>query len=199
MSGTPILPAGPGDPSPYPSSGSGSGYGRAGAQDVLEPTAVHRPGHNPAGDTGPAPGPLAEAHQAPPPSPPPEPLVFSIGKIAGLSPRRERGDGGEVPGADVDLLDGLDRPSWNVVAGWLQNSTSVSTQQTRLQVLAAFLRWLRTLTPPVALLKVTEDHLIAYREAAATGALTVGVRKPGKALGPATVNKQRHNLSSFYG
>ncbi|MFF4197901.1 tyrosine-type recombinase/integrase [Nonomuraea sp. NPDC001831] len=184
MSGTPILPA---------------GSGPAEAQDVLEPTAVHRPGHNPSSESAPAPGPLAEAHQAPAPAPPPEPLVFSIGAIAGLSPRRERGDRGEVPGADVDLIDGLDRPTWNVVAGWLQHSTSVSTRHTRLQVLAAFLRWLRTLTPPVALLDVTEDHLIAYRDAAATGALTVGVRKPGKALGPATVAKQRHNLSSFYG
>ncbi|MGW4412736.1 hypothetical protein ACWEJ6_52740 [Nonomuraea sp. NPDC004702] len=50
------------------------------------------------------------------------------------------------------------------MAGWLQHSTSVSTRQTRLQVLAAFLRWLGTLTPPVALLEVTEDHLIAYRD-----------------------------------
>ncbi|NUR27066.1 MAG: site-specific integrase [Catenulispora sp.] len=199
MSGTPTLPAASGGSSSDHEPRGEGGSGPAEALDVLEPSAIHRPGHGPTGEAGPAPGPLAEPHQAPPPAPPPKPLVFSIGQIAGLSPRRKRRDGGEVPGADVDLIDGLDLPTWDVVAGWLQASTSVSTRQTRLQVMAAFLRWLRTLTPPVPLLKVTEDHLVAYREAAASGALTVGVRKPGEPLGPATVAKQRHNLSSFFG
>ncbi|WP_248966358.1 tyrosine-type recombinase/integrase [Sphaerisporangium perillae] len=127
---------------------------------------------------------------------PPAPRVFSVGDIAGLRPRRRRGDGGEVPGPDVDLVDSLDRDTFGVVAAWLRDKPSAATRQTRLQVLAAFLRWLDTLELP--LLQVTEDELLAYRDAAATGTLTVGVRTPGKPLGPATVAKQRNILSSFY-
>lgn len=37
--------------------------------------------------------------------PPPRPLVDSVGDIAGLRPRRHAHDGGEVPSADVDLID----------------------------------------------------------------------------------------------
>ncbi|WUI02803.1 hypothetical protein OHR68_13650 [Spirillospora sp. NBC_00431] len=45
----------------------------------------------------------------------PAPLLESVGDIPGLSPRRGRGDGdttaGEVPGADVDLVDALPAPA----------------------------------------------------------------------------------------
>ncbi|RCG16350.1 hypothetical protein DQ384_40110, partial [Sphaerisporangium album] len=75
--------------------------------------------------------------------------MVSVGDIAGLSPRRARGDGGEVPGADVDLVDRLDRTTFGVVAAWLADKPSAATRQTRLQVLAAFLRWLDTLELPL--------------------------------------------------
>ncbi|MGW4476584.1 hypothetical protein ACWENQ_43580 [Nonomuraea sp. NPDC004354] len=68
--------------------------------------------------------------------------MASVGDIAGLRPCRARHDGGEVPGADVDLVDAMDRLTWNVVAAWLADSPPASTRQTRLQVLTAFLRWL---------------------------------------------------------
>ncbi|MFB4271619.1 hypothetical protein [Nonomuraea sp. GTA35] len=65
-----------------------------------------------------------------PPLPPPRPLVDSVGDIAGLRPRRRARDGGEVPGADVYLIDALpraddepmpgQRASWPTVAAWLR-------------------------------------------------------------------------------
>ncbi|MBB2749208.1 UNVERIFIED_ORG: integrase [Microbispora rosea subsp. rosea] len=170
---------------------------------ALTPTAIYRPGQRPAapaspGPVLPTPGTGQPPTQPTDAAPPPAPLVFSVGDIPGLRPRWRRGDGGEVAGDDVVLVDSLDRPTWQVVAAWLRDSASVATRRTRLQVLAAFLRWLKTLKPPVALLEVSEDHLIAYRDAAATGTLTVGVRTPGKPLGPATLAKQRANLSSFF-
>ncbi|GAA3821179.1 hypothetical protein GCM10022226_46820 [Sphaerisporangium flaviroseum] len=183
--------------------------GAAAADDdifVLTPSALYRPGQLPGGHTAPEPNPhgsSAETRRDQFPAvrdaaPPPAPLVVSIGDIAGLRPRRAPRDGGEVPGDDVDLVDQLDRATFNVAAAWLADKPSAATRQTRLQVLAAFLRWLDTLTPPVGLLAVTEDHLIAYRDAAATGRLTVGVRAPGKPLSAATVAKQRNILSSFF-
>ncbi|MFC7723188.1 tyrosine-type recombinase/integrase [Nonomuraea recticatena] len=161
---------------------------------MLEPSALLPPGRVAAATPV---GPLAP-HARGSAAPPPAPLVASVGDIAGLRPRRARRDGGEVPGADVDLVDALDRRTWSVVAAWLADSPLASTRQTRLQVLAAFLRWLQSLTPEVPLLAVTEDHLIAYRDAAGNGLLTVGVRIPGKPLAARTIAKLRNNLSSFY-
>ena len=161
--------------------------------DLLLPSAIIRPGEPPRSETA-SEHPIA----ARPDAALPAPLVSSIGDIAGLRPKRGRRDGGEVPGADVDLVDALDRRTWNVVAAWLQDSPLASTRQTRLQVLTAFLRWLETLNPAVQLLEVTEDHLIAYRDAAGNGLLTVGVRTPGKPLQPRTVAKMRNNMSSFF-
>ncbi|GAA3840732.1 hypothetical protein GCM10022226_74090 [Sphaerisporangium flaviroseum] len=197
------------DPDLDPAAEHGSPRAAAAAMPdtfVLAPSAVYRPGQLPGGPAGAGAtssgSSAGTGHERVPAArvaaAPPAPLVVSVGDIAGLRPRRYRDDGGEVPGPDVDLVDALDRDTFGVVAAWLRDSNSAATRQTRLQVLAAFLRWLDTLTPPVPLLAVTEDHLIAYRDAAATGRLTVGVRTPGKILSPATVAKQRNNLSSFF-
>ncbi|WP_031172718.1 hypothetical protein [Streptosporangium roseum] len=43
-------------------------------------------------------------------------VVATVGDIAGLRPRRRKGDGGEVPGADVDDVDALGEPAWSTVA-----------------------------------------------------------------------------------
>ncbi|WP_329082464.1 hypothetical protein [Streptosporangium sp. NBC_01469] len=121
-----------------------------------------------------------------------------MGQIAGLRPRRQRGDGGEVSAAAVDRVDALEKEAWPVAAAWLNDSTAASTRQTRLEALAAFLLWLEGAAPGLGLLAVTEDHLVAYQDAAATGTLSAGVRIPGKPLGPATVAKRINNLKSFY-
>jgi integrase len=198
------------------------------SQSPLEPTAVYRPGTHPGstGDSGvhQRAGSAITGTESPPgggsggeglpvlrPGAQPValgPLVATIGAIPGLRPRRtrrRRGDttpsDGEVPGADVDLLDALaatEPQAWAAAASWLQSSPSISTRQTRLGVLAAFLRWLQHDHPGTGLLQATEHHLIAYRDAAATGALQVGVRTVGEPLGAATVVKRLTNLSSFY-
>ncbi|MEU8246707.1 hypothetical protein [Nonomuraea sp. NPDC048916] len=126
------------------------------------------------------------------------PPVTSVGQLAGLRPRRRARDGGEAPGADVDLVDALDAPVWRTVADWLADAPSPAGRRTRLRVLAAFLRWLHSLRPAVELLAVTEDHLDSYRDAAASGTLAVGVRTPGKPLGNSTVAKRSATLWSFY-
>ncbi|MET9343236.1 hypothetical protein [Nonomuraea sp. NPDC003804] len=113
--------------------------------DVIEPTAVHAPGSAPEAGDGPPPDPTTRRTVNLQPASglaPPAPLVAGVGDIAGLRPRRARRDGGEVPGADVDLVDALDRLTWNVVAAWLADCPLASTRRTRLQVLTAFLRWL---------------------------------------------------------
>ncbi|WP_043635159.1 site-specific integrase [Nonomuraea candida] len=127
-----------------------------------------------------------------------EPEALSVGRIGGLRPRRRPGDGGEVPGADVDLVDALAAPARRTVAAWLLDKRSPATRQARLQVLASFLRWLRTVEPELEPLAVTGAHLDAYCEAALAGALTIGVRNPGKPLARATVARKRAVLSSFY-
>ncbi|MEO3791261.1 hypothetical protein ABGB14_13715 [Nonomuraea sp. B10E15] len=136
------------------------------------------------GDGGPGPG----ASTAAP----------SIGQIAGLRPRRGPQDAGEVRGDDVDLLDSLDPLTWRTAAAWLRERPSAATRQVRLRVLAAFLRWLREAEPSVEPLAVTGAHLDTYCDAARAGALTIGVRVPGKPLASATVNRRRGVLSSFY-
>ncbi|MET8341022.1 hypothetical protein, partial [Streptosporangium canum] len=70
----------------------------------LIPTAVHRP-------TGIVPvDPFGTTVAIP------APMVATVGDIAGLSSRRTRGDGGEVPGADVDTVDALPHAQWSIVA-----------------------------------------------------------------------------------
>ncbi|MDX6743952.1 tyrosine-type recombinase/integrase [Actinocorallia sp. A-T 12471] len=130
---------------------------------------------------------------------PPAPMLDSVGAIAGLSPRRERGDGGEVPGADVDLVDALPRELvWPTVAAWLTAAKSVQTRRARLQDVAAFLRWLEVHAPGLALLAVSEDTITGYRESLATGTARAGVRDVGKPLSAASVARRLSTLSSFY-
>ncbi|PZG14089.1 hypothetical protein, partial [Nonomuraea aridisoli] len=126
------------------------------------------------------------------------PAPASVGEIAGLRPRRRPGDGGEVSGADVDLIDGLTPEAGRVVRAWLLDRPSAAARQARLQVLAAFLRWLRASEPALDPLAATGAHLDAYCDAALTGTLTVGVRRPGRPLSGTTVNRKRAVLSSFY-
>ncbi|MGW4798093.1 hypothetical protein ACWEPC_37305, partial [Nonomuraea sp. NPDC004297] len=122
----------------------------------------------------------------------------SVGRIDGLSPRRRPGDGGAAPAADVDLVDDLPPDTRRTVVAWLLDKESAATRQNRLQVLAAFLRWLRSTDPAPDLLAVTGAHLDAYCEAARAGTLTIGVRNPGKPLSRATVSRKRAVLSSLY-
>ncbi|MGR6918567.1 hypothetical protein ACU635_30330 [[Actinomadura] parvosata] len=127
-----------------------------------------------------------------------EEAVLSVGRIGGLRPRRRPGDGGEASGADVDLVDALPPATRRTVAAWLLERQSAATRQARLQVLAAFVRWLRSVDPAIELLAVTGAHLDAYCDAARAGKLTVGVRNPGRPLSRTTVSRKRAVLSSFY-
>jgi hypothetical protein len=129
---------------------------------------------------------------------PPAPSVRSVGEITGLRPHRLPRDGGEVPGADVDLVDALDPLTWRTVAAWLQDRPAAGTRQSRLQVMASFLRWLHLVEPALDPLAATGAHLDAYCDAALTGALSTGVRSPGKPLSSATVTRKRNALSAFY-
>ncbi|WP_090770686.1 hypothetical protein [Nonomuraea maritima] len=122
----------------------------------------------------------------------------SVGEIEGLRPRRRPGDGGDVSAADVDLIDGLAPAAAKAVRAWLLERSSAAARQTRLQVLAAFLRWLRASESSLDPLAATGAHLDAYCDAALTGTLTVGVRRPGRPLSDTTVNRRRAVLSSFY-
>lgn len=123
-----------------------------------------------------------------------DPAPASVGHIAGLKPRLRPRDGGDVPGADVALVDELDPLTRHVVTAWLRDNASAALRQTRLRVLASFLRWLYTAEPALELLAATEAQLDAYCYAA----LTTGVRTPGKPLAGATVVRRRAVLASFY-
>lgn len=127
-----------------------------------------------------------------------EPRAGSVGRIPGLRPRRRPGDGGEVAGADVDFVDGLAAPTRRTVVAWLTEKPSKATRQARLQVLAAFLRWLQDAEPALDPLAATGAHLDAYCNGALSGTLTVGVRTPGRPLSPTTVSRKRAMLSAFY-
>ncbi|MBB5781191.1 hypothetical protein [Nonomuraea jabiensis] len=128
------------------------------------------------------------ARRGVPGTPPPRAeAVPGVGQIAGLRPR-----------ADVELLDALDRHTRRTVAAWLLERPSTATRQACLQTLAGFLRWLQATEPHVGLLAATGAHLDAYCEQARIGALTVGVRNPGRALSGATVARKHRALSSFY-
>ncbi|MFB4289806.1 tyrosine-type recombinase/integrase [Nonomuraea sp. ATR24] len=182
--------------------------------DVLVPTAVWRPG---AGAT------LADAggrggggvvggvdQAAEPPLPPPAPLVDSVGDIAGLRPRRRPRDGGEVPGADVDLIDALprtddvptpgQRASWPTVAAWLRAGRTAATRRARLADLAKFVRWWAAAAPGAGLWQVSEDVLVAYAEQLGTGGGHAAVLgRGGGPLAAATVKRHISTLKSLYG
>ncbi|MFI6603816.1 tyrosine-type recombinase/integrase [Nonomuraea sp. NPDC050536] len=180
--------------------------GRSAAQDddrerpgdgVLTPTALLRPG---ALARGVATGPSGSA-PAPGAPPLPAPLLVSVGDIPGLRPRRRRGDGGEVPGADVDLVDALPRDSttgsWPTVAAWLRAGKTAATRRARLTDLAAFLRWLQHARPGRGLWQVTEDDLVAYADEVGTGSGAAALLHRGP-LGAATVARHLSSLSSLY-
>ncbi|MEV1243328.1 hypothetical protein ACIBO2_33155 [Nonomuraea sp. NPDC050022] len=122
----------------------------------------------------------------------PEPA--GVAQIPGLRPRLRAGDGGEVPAADVDLVDALDPRTRRTVTAWLSEKPSAPLRQTRLRILASFLRWLHTAEPALDLLTATEAQLDAY----CYTALTTGVRASGKPLTRATVIRRRATLASFY-
>jgi len=128
----------------------------------------------------------------------PMPLVRSVGEIAGLSPRRHRSDGGEVPAADVDLVDALPPGEWELCAAWLRAQKQAGTRRTYLADLAAFLRWLTIEVPGLGLTTVTEDVLVHYRDTIGTGQARAGVGRPGLPLAPATVARRLSTMSSLY-
>ncbi|PRX46810.1 site-specific recombinase XerD [Nonomuraea fuscirosea] len=188
--------------------------------DVLIPTAVW---HSGTGAQGPSTATLAGSgrhggggavgafgQRAEPPLPPPAPLVDSVGDIAGLRPRRRRRDGGEVPGADVDLIDALprtddeplpgQRASWPTVAAWLRSGKSAATRRARLTDLAKFVRWWAATAPGAGLWQVSEDVLVAYAEQLGTGSgHAAGLTRGGASLADATVKRHISTLKSLYG
>ncbi|GAA2278037.1 hypothetical protein GCM10010149_21890 [Nonomuraea roseoviolacea subsp. roseoviolacea] len=121
--------------------------------------------------------------------------VTSVGRIAGLRPRRRPGDGGEVDGADVDLVDALDPVSRGTVADWLRESSSLSARRFRLRTFASFLRWLRLDRPDLAPLRATGAHVREYCDATLAGLLPDA---PGRPLAKATVSRRRAALTSLY-
>ncbi|MEV4360193.1 tyrosine-type recombinase/integrase [Nonomuraea sp. NPDC049625] len=160
---------------------------RPGPAEPLQPSAILRPGDASHGPTGHAtaepglPAPAMRVHDQDV-APPPGALVRSVGEIAGLPPRRHRGDRGEVAGHDADRVDALDPVAWHAAATWLQSLKTAETRRTYLAALSGFLAWLNTLDAqqrPAGLLAVTEDHLQAYKDDALNGRLRHGVREPG--------------------
>ncbi|MBB6347473.1 hypothetical protein ACWGH8_05710 [Nonomuraea muscovyensis] len=125
--------------------------------------------------------------------------VTGIGQVAGLRPRRRPGDGGEVSGADVDVVDALDPLGRRTVTGWLLDTPSPTMRRGRLRVLASFVRWLRAAEPGRALLAVTGAQVERYCAAALGGELPGGPGVSGKPLANVTVARRRAALEAFYG
>ncbi|NUP40914.1 MAG: tyrosine-type recombinase/integrase [Streptomyces sp.] len=193
---------------------------QAGQQDVLVPTTVWRPGASTvhptaAATTAAGSGRYGGATIDPfgrttePPLPPPSPLVASVGDIAGLRPRRRPRDGGEVPGADVDLIDALprdddpttgQRAGWPTVAAWLRAGKTATTRRARLAAVAKFVRWWARTAPGAGLWQATEDVMVAYLDQVGTGSGPAAhLNRGGKALAPATLAWHLANLKSLYG
>lgn len=150
------------------------------------PTAIHRPT---------VAAPVRPETGAPVPV---TPLVRSVGEIAGLSPRRAKGDGGEVPGADVDTVDALPEHEWALVAGWLESKRGATTRRGYLADVAAFIRWRDAAAPAAGLLQISDGHLNHYRDQLATGTAPAGLSRPGRPLAATTVARRLSSLSSLY-
>lgn len=176
---------------------------------VLEPTAVlalgapDRPKPSHGGRVAPQP-PTGAGTKGQPPAPAPH--LITVGDIPGLSPRRWRGKErreGEVPAANVDLVDRLPRhpvgQDWPTVAAWLQSRKAVTTRRDYLHCVAAFLRWLGLAAPGVGLLEVTEDTLVAYKDqiSTRTGAAAQLLTR-GQPLGSCAVAQRISALRSLY-
>ncbi|MEV4225484.1 hypothetical protein [Nonomuraea sp. NPDC049725] len=116
-----------------------------------------------------------------------DPDFTSVGRIDGLRP-------GQVPAADVELIDGLDPLTWQVAVAWLQGRPSAARRRTCLRVLASWLRWLYAAEPALEPLAATGSHLDAY----CYTALTTGVGPAGRPLAKATVSGRRAVLASFH-
>ncbi|MFI6324326.1 tyrosine-type recombinase/integrase [Nonomuraea sp. NPDC050556] len=142
--------------------------------------------------------------------PPPRPLVDSVGDIAVLRPRRRYRDGGEVPGAHVDLIDALprtdddpevgQRASWPTVAAWLRAGKTAATRRGRLADLVMFVRWLAATAPGAGLWQVDEDVVVAYLDELGTGSERAAqLTRGGRVLGAATLARHLSTLKSLYG
>ncbi|MEU1392224.1 MULTISPECIES: hypothetical protein [unclassified Nonomuraea] len=116
-----------------------------------------------------------------------------VSRIEGLRPRRGPGDGGEVPAADVDVVEGLGPAAAGVAAAWLRERPSPALRRTRLRVLASYLRWLRGQEPGGDVLGAG-SQVDAY----CLAALTAGLAPSGRPLARATVIRRRAVLASFY-
>ncbi|MEU5868928.1 MULTISPECIES: hypothetical protein [unclassified Nonomuraea] len=116
-----------------------------------------------------------------------------VARIEGLRPRRGPGDGGEVPSADVDVVEGLVPAAAGVAAAWLRERPSPALRRTRLRVLASYLRWLRAQDLAGDVLG-SGSQVDAY----CLAALTTGLAPSGRPLAKATVVRRRAVLASFY-
>lgn len=133
----------------------------------------------------------------------PAPLLKSVGDIPGLAPRRRRGDGGQVPAADVDLIDALPRTgpaaSWPTVAAWLQSARAATTRRARLADVAAWLRWLAAAAPGLTVWTAGEDAVVSYRDQIATGTgAAAALLRGGRPLAASSVARRLSSLSSLY-
>jgi integrase/recombinase XerD len=134
----------------------------------------------------------------------PAPLLESVGDIPGLAPRRRRGDGGQVPAADVDLIDALPRTgppaAWPTIAAWLQSARTATTRRARLADVAAWLRWLAAAAPGLSVWTASEDAVTSYRDQIGTGTgAAAALVRGGRPLAAATVARRLSSLSSLYG
>ncbi|MEV4374575.1 hypothetical protein AB0J71_46495 [Nonomuraea sp. NPDC049637] len=124
-----------------------------------------------------------------------DPQIHGIGHIEGLHPRLN-GQAGDVPAADVDLLDDLDGTRVQALRDWLRDKPSLPLRRTRLRVLASFLRWLNSSGPAACHgdLLTAEPQVDAY----CLAALVAGLPPRGTPLAKATVMRRRAILHSFY-
>ncbi|MGW4644088.1 tyrosine-type recombinase/integrase [Sphaerisporangium sp. NPDC004334] len=140
---------------------------------AIIPTAVHRPA-TPSPTAAGDPGALALL----------APMVASVGDIPGLRPRRAKGDGGEVPGADVDTIGAahasLSRPGAlapSTVARRLSNASSLYAYAVRRRVLAINPAGVVD-RPEVSTIGTTPARTVTEQTALVDGAEAIAARHP---------------------